>query len=101
MRALPPRRTMSATERHCGGPVEVVMEYRITMRAEPVDVEVIDEALRAIDPAGLVDLDGDRLRVATCLHVAELASLIGAAGYPIDDNQLIQLPPTCCGGCSG
>ena len=77
------------------------MEYRIAMPAAHVDVEVIDEALRAIDPAGMVDLDRDMLRIATCLPAAELASLIGAAGYAIDDAELIRLPSICCGGCSG
>jgi hypothetical protein len=92
---------MTAMERHCGGPVEVAMEYRITVQAAPVDVEVIDEALRAIDPAGLVDLHRDTLRVSTCLHPAELKSLLGGAGYPVDDHQLEPLPSICCGGCSG
>jgi len=77
------------------------MQYHITMHATAVDIIAVDEALRAVDPAALVDLDRDTLRISTSLRASELTSLIGAAGYPLDAGQITQLPSTCCGGCSG
>ena len=77
------------------------MEFHITMRMPSPDIVAIDDAVRAADPAALVDLDGTILRVATSLRSSELTSAIAAAGYPLDDDQVTQLPSICCGGCSG
>lgn len=77
------------------------MEFHITMRTPLPDIVAIDEAVRAVDPAALVDLDGNTLRVATSLRSSELTSAIFAAGYPLDAGQVTQLPSVCCGGCSG
>lgn len=77
------------------------MEYHIAMHSTRVDTVAVDEVVRAIDPSALVDLDRDTLRVSTYLRASELTSLLGTAGYPLDDGQLTQLPSTCCGGCSG
>ncbi len=77
------------------------MEFHITMRMPSPDIVAIDDAVRAADPAALVDLDGTILRVATSLRSSELTSAIAAAGYPLDTDQVTQLPSICCGGCSG
>lgn len=76
------------------------MEFHIT--GVPVsDVAAIDDALRAADPAALVDLDGSTLRVATCLGSTELRSILSGSGYSVGRDQVVQLPSICCGGCSG
>lgn len=76
------------------------MEFHIT--GLPVsDVAVIDDALRAVDPAALVDLEGPTLRVATCLGSAELATILSSTGLAVRGDQIVQLPSICCGGCSG
>src|SRR6476646_1434253 len=78
------------------------MEFHITTtHAAPLDLVVIDELVRAADPAALLDLDGHTLRVATSLDARQLTTLIGDAGYLPDDAQVMQLPSICCGGCSG
>ena len=77
------------------------MEFHITMRMPSPDIVAIDDAVRAADPAALVDLDGTILRVATSLRSSELTSAIAAAGYPLAADQVTQLPSICCGGCSG
>ena len=77
------------------------MEFHVAMRAPSPDIAAIEDAVRAVDPAALVDLDGSTLRVATSLHPSELTSAIAAAGYPLDADQVTQLPSICCGGCSG
>jgi hypothetical protein len=80
---------------------ESAMEFHIAMGEAPPQLFVIDDAVRAIDPAALVDIDGATLRVATSLGAAELTSVINAAGYPIAMNQVTQVASICCGGCSG
>jgi hypothetical protein len=77
------------------------MEFHIATAGPLPDLVVIDEALRAVDPAALVDVDGTTLRVATSLSAAELVSVITATGYPLGAAQVMQLPSICCGGCSG
>ena len=77
------------------------MEFHITTHAAPLDLVIIDELVRAVDPAALLDLDGNTLRVATSLDARQLTTLIGDAGYLPDDAQVMQLPSICCGGCSG
>ena len=77
------------------------MEFHIAIGATLPDLAHIDESLRAVDPAALVDIDNETLRVATSLGASELQCLLAAAGYPIVSRQLTQLPSICCGGCSG
>ena len=77
------------------------MEFHIAMGAARPELVVIDDAVHAIDPAALIDIDGETLRVATSLGASELTSLINAAGYPLSLYQVTQLPSICCGGCSG
>ncbi len=89
--------------RHDGACQEDAMEFHIKMTGPMPDLGAIDDAIRAVDPAALVDVDqaGDILRVATSVDSIELVSLINAAGYVVAGHQVTQLPSTCCGGCSG
>ena len=76
------------------------MEFHITgLRVS--DVAVIDDTIRAWDPAALVDLEDSTVRVSTCLGAAELTTLLSRTGYPVGADQIVQLPSVCCGGCSG
>jgi len=79
------------------------MEFHIRMAATLPELAVIDEAIRSLDPAALVDIDesGALVRVATSLRAGELVSVINRVGHPIADTQVTQLPSVCCGGCSG
>lgn len=66
------------------------------------DVATLQQALHALDPAALVDLEpgGGAVRIATCLTDGELARVVRQAG-----NGMLsapeRLPSECCGGCGG
>lgn len=79
------------------------MEFKIEITGPAPDARVIEDAIRAVDPAALVDIDpdGQALRVAALVATHELVELITQAGYHVDPAQVRQLPSTCCGGCSG
>ncbi len=79
------------------------MEFHIKLADSLLDLDAIDEAIRAVDASALVDIDpaGNTLRVAASVGAAELVALIRQAGYPLAPNQVVQLPSICCGGCSG
>jgi hypothetical protein len=79
------------------------MEFHITFAGAIPDPALVEDAIRAIDPSALVDVDpaSPILRIATSIHARELVALIGDAGYPIGPAQVTQLPSICCGGCSG
>jgi hypothetical protein len=79
------------------------MEFHIRMAASLPELGEIDDAIRSLDPAALVDIDetGELVRVATSLRSRELVALITDAGYPLAEHQVTQLPSICCGGCSG
>ena len=63
------------------------MEFHITTtHAAPLDLVVIDELVRAVDQAALLDLDGHTLRVATSLDARQLTTLIGDAGFTTRDD---------------
>ncbi|WP_166206081.1 hypothetical protein [Cognatiluteimonas telluris] len=79
------------------------MEFHITLHGRAPDPLVLEDAIRAVDPAALLDVDpaSPTLRVATSLDARQLIALVGEAGYPITPQQVTQLPSICCGGCSG
>ena len=77
------------------------MEFHIDMTGLSPDMDVIEQAIHAVDPAALVDVDEARLRVSAWMDAAQLLLLINRAGYPVDQEQVSQIPSTCCGGCSG
>lgn len=79
------------------------MEFRVKLATPSPDVDAIDKALRAADPAAIVDLDpADRtLRVTAWMQAGELALLLTRAGYPVSPHDVRPKPSVCCGGCSG
>ena len=79
------------------------MEFRISMLVPTVDLDAIEQAIGAVDPAVVIDVDpaAPTLRVATSLDAVELVALLTQAGYPVAPHQVLQLPSICCGGCSG
>jgi len=82
---------------------EFAMEFNIKLASSTLDLDAIQQAVRAVDPSALVDVDpqGQTLRVAASLDAAELVALISQAGYPLAQHQVVQAPSTCCGGCGG
>lgn len=79
------------------------MEFHIDLVDALPDLGAVTEAILALDPAALVDLDPLQrvLRVAGSLDATELVSLIERSGYPLQAHQVTQLPSVCCGGCGG
>lgn len=79
------------------------MQFNIRLHAPHIDIPAIETELQALDPAALVDLagDGTTLRVSTSALEAELAGILGKAGYPTSLAQIERLPSVCCGGCGG
>ncbi len=78
------------------------MEFHVTM-PDAIDPGAIEHAIRAVDPAALVDIDpaGPTLRVAATVDLPQLLALLNRAGYPVSHHHVVQVPSTCCGGCSG
>lgn len=79
------------------------MEFHIKTRGVKPDIDAINAALVAIDPAAVADIDPGNasLRVAVELSSPELIALLAQAGYPVDWRQLEQVPSVCCGACGG
>ena len=77
------------------------MEFHIDMTGLTPDIDAIERAIHAVDPAALVDVDGASLRVSAWVDAAQLLLLINQTGYPVAKDQVSQIPSTCCGGCSG
>ena len=78
------------------------MEFRVTM-PDAIDPGAIEQAIRAVDPAALVDIDpmGHTLRVAATVDVDQLIALFNQAGHALRRDQVAQAASICCGGCSG
>lgn len=79
------------------------MEFHVDGFAGAVDMAAITDAICAIDPAALLDIDPSTgsLRVATAMSAAELTAAIGSSGEAVDALLVMQLPSNCCGGCGG
>jgi hypothetical protein len=79
------------------------MEFHIQLSGPVPDPVQIENAIRAVDPSALVDIDpaSPTLRIATSVEARQLIALIVQAGCPVTLPQLTQLPSICCGGCSG
>ena len=79
------------------------MEFHIRKIVPTIDLDAVEQAIGAVDPAVVADIDaaGPTLRIATSLDAVELASLLTQAGCPVEPQQVVQLPSICCGGCSG
>ena len=79
------------------------MEFHIKLVNAAPDADTVRDAICAVDPAALVDIDpsGHSLRVAAAVDAVELLSLIRQAGHPVEANRVTQIPSVCCGGCGG
>lgn len=77
------------------------MEFTIAIDVRAVDIAMIDEALRDVDPAALVDADASGLRVAGAFDIPTLQAVLEGAGHRVDEQDIRRLPSVCCGGCSG
>lgn len=77
------------------------MEYAITLDRRPPYPDAISAALVDADPAAVVDLCGNELRVATMLAADEVLLAIGRAGSSTKPLRWRLLPSICCGGCGG
>lgn len=79
------------------------MEFHVSFSGATPDPAVVEDAVRAVDPAALVDIDAStrRLRIATSIDGRQLLALINQAGVPVAPTQLVQMPSNCCGSCSG
>ncbi|WP_206858261.1 hypothetical protein [Lysobacter changpingensis] len=77
------------------------MEFAVALDLGSVDLARIDEALREVDPAALVDADGGSLRIAGVFDIPTLVSVLRDAGCDVSASDVQRLPSVCCGGCSG
>ncbi len=77
------------------------MEFIVEMSGPAPELSVIEDTLRAFDPAALVDIADQRLRIAGTFDAHTLAALLAQAGHPVATRQITLLPSVCCGGCSG
>lgn len=79
------------------------MEFHVRLSGAIPDLGAIEEAIRAIDPSVLVDVDpaGQTLRVAASIDAGQLVGLMEQGGYAVAPHQVVQVPSICCGGCSG
>lgn len=79
------------------------MQFRIHIAGSKPDLDAIGDALLAVDPAAMLDIDssGRTIRIAASLGDAELMALVRDAGLPIAPDQLERVPSECCGGCGG
>lgn len=79
------------------------MEFHIRFCGSPPAADAIEEIVRSVDPAAMVDIGPgtDTLRIATAIDVVELAALVSQAGIEVAPSQVVRQPSICCGGCSG
>jgi hypothetical protein len=85
------------------GPEGAPMQFRLDILKPVEDLRRLEDALLAMDPAALIDIDsaGVTLRIASILGADELCRLVTDAGYPVEHNQLVGVRSECCGGCGG
>ena len=82
----------------------VSMEFRVILpTAAQAPLARIETALRAVDPAAIIDLDpkGPALRIAAAVGAADVRVAMAIAGCPVSEGQVEPQPSVCCGGCSG
>jgi hypothetical protein len=79
------------------------MEFHIRFSGAAPAAEVIEEIIRTVDPAAMVDIEPgtDTLRIAASVDAVELAALVSQSGLAVAPSQVVRLPSICCGGCSG
>lgn len=79
------------------------MQFRINAPGPEIYLDAIEDALRAVDPAAMADLDaaGRVVRVSATIGDAELVALMRQSGLPVTLEQIERVPSECCGGCGG
>ena len=79
------------------------MEFHISFSGTAPDPELIEEAIRTVDPSAMVDIEpaADTLRIAASVNIVELAALISTTGFQVAPSQVTRIASICCGGCSG
>jgi len=79
------------------------MEFHIKFAGTAPNAGVIENLIRAVDPAALVDIEpgADTLRIAATVDAAELAALVSQSGHVVAPSQVTRIASICCGGCSG
>lgn len=79
------------------------MQFKLNSSGPLPTADAIAQAIDAVDPASIVDLDpgSGALRISTSVGEAELGSILLQAGYALSPGQLEQIPSQCCGGCGG
>lgn len=79
------------------------MDYVIRTPTALASTEMLEAAIRALDPAAVMDLstDGHTVRLSTVLGSQGLAFLFAEAGHPLPADAVTVQPSVCCGGCSG
>lgn len=79
------------------------MEFRINANGPLPGIEAIEDALRALDPAAVADVQPgtSTIRVSATVEPHELVGLMHGVGLPILPDDIERVPSICCGGCSG
>lgn len=79
------------------------MEFHIALTDPCPGPEAVQDAMFEIDPGALVDLDmsGLTMRISSWIPVTDLVDVLRRTGWPVQPEQVVQLPSICCGGCSG
>lgn len=79
------------------------MEFHVNGMPAAVDMAVVTDAINAIDPAALIDIDPSTgaLRVNASMSADELTTALDDSGQASDGLLVMQLPSNCCGGCGG
>ena len=82
---------------------ENTMEFHVRVGNAAPDIDALDAAFRAMDPAAVVDFDAAHrhLRISAALGAADIGRVLVQAGYPIELGVIEPQPSVCCGGCSG
>ena len=78
------------------------MEFRINATGPLPGIDSIEDALRALDPAAVADIQPgtSTIRVSATVEPHELVSLMHGLGLLVSDD-IERVPSICCGGCSG
>ncbi|MBZ4039999.1 hypothetical protein [Novilysobacter selenitireducens] len=79
------------------------MEFRINANGPLPGIDSIEDALRALDPAAVADIQPGTsiIRVSATVEPHELVSLMHGLGLPLVADHIERVPSICCGGCSG
>jgi hypothetical protein len=78
------------------------MEFHVRAARPLPPLVAIEDALRAFDPAAVVDIDPDRgLRVSAAIEATQLVAMLDLLGATVDRAEVVRQASVCCGGCSG